>query len=174
MQSIPPSRCSFRSSSSTSDSTISLMSRPITRNHQSSIPKSILKLELLRPDVLRDFGEEAVDVALLSVHQWLRPDTFKFVLQAALERQGCLEFLFSCTSHDISSAARSRSYTILSPTPRSIQFCIEMGRRDISTRYRQLCCGFSLYQAPVRHFHFTPIIPIRKGRSSPSGLSVVA
>lgn len=78
------------------------MSRPNTRNQQSSIPKNILKLKLFQPDLLKDLGEEAVDVALLSVHQFVQPDTFKFVLQVALERQGCLEFLFSCTLHDIS------------------------------------------------------------------------
>jgi len=77
------------------------MSRPNTRNQQSSIPKNILKLKLFQPDLLKDLGEEAVDVALLSVHQFVQPDTFKFVLQVALERQGCLEFLFSCTLHDI-------------------------------------------------------------------------
>jgi antitoxin component HigA of HigAB toxin-antitoxin module len=62
------------------------------------MPKSILKLELFQPDLLKDLGEDAVDVALLSVNQFVRLDTFKFVLQVALEQQGCLEFLFSCTS----------------------------------------------------------------------------
>jgi len=102
LERIVPSRCPRRSSSLTSNFTISLMSRPNTRNQQSSIPKSILKLELFQPELLKDFGEDAVDVALLSVHQWVRQDTFKFVLQVALERQGCLEFLFSCMLHDIS------------------------------------------------------------------------
>ena len=150
------------------------MSRPNTRNQQSSIPKRILKLELFQPDVLKDCGEDAVDVALLSVHPFVQLDTFKFVLQVALERQGCLEFLFSCTLHDTSSATRSRSYPILSPTPRPIRFCIEMGQRNISTRPGQLFFGLSLHQAPVRHFHFTPIIPIRERRFPPSGLSVIA
>jgi hypothetical protein len=81
------------------------MSRPNTRNQQSSIPKSILELELFQPDVLKDLGEDAVDVALLSVHPFVQLDTFKFVLQVALERQGCVEFLFSCTFHDISYGA---------------------------------------------------------------------
>lgn len=84
------------------------MSRPNTRNQHTSIPKSILKLELFQPDLLKDLGEDAVDVALLSVNQFVRLDTFKFVLQVALERQGCLEFLFSCTLYDISYATRSR------------------------------------------------------------------
>lgn len=71
-----------------------------TKHHHFSIPKGILDLELFQPERLRDLDDDALDVALHPVHQYIRPDTLKFVLEVALERRGCLEFLLSCKLHE--------------------------------------------------------------------------
>jgi hypothetical protein len=78
---------------------------PSTKQHQHlSIPKGILDLELFQPERLRYLDDDALDVALYSIHQFLRPETVKFVLEVALERQGCLEFFMSCEWHEFSCA----------------------------------------------------------------------
>jgi hypothetical protein len=75
------------------------MSRSTKQHEHSSIPKGILDLELFQPELLKDFDDDALDVALYSTYQFFRPDTVKFVLEVALQRQGCLEFILSCKSH---------------------------------------------------------------------------
>jgi hypothetical protein len=72
------------------------MSRSSVQNQHSSIPKSILKLDLFQPEVLKNPDDDSVDVALHAIQKFFQPDTFKFVLDVALERRGCLEFLLSC------------------------------------------------------------------------------
>ncbi len=65
----------------------------MTKHHQHlSIPKGILTLDVFQPERLEDLD----DVALHSIHPFVRPDTVKSVLQIALERKGCVEFLLSC------------------------------------------------------------------------------
>jgi hypothetical protein len=64
----------------------------------SSIPKSILNLDVFQPERLKDLDDDALDVALHLVHPFVRPDTVKFVLEVAMEREGCIEFLLSCES----------------------------------------------------------------------------
>ena len=82
------------------------MSR-VTKQQHFSVPKGIVDLELFHPERLKDLDDDALDVALYSVHQFIRPDTFKFVLEVALERRGCLEFLLSCKLDGLSCAIRS-------------------------------------------------------------------
>jgi hypothetical protein len=72
------------------------MSRSSVQNQHSSIPKSILKLDLFQPEVVKNLDDDSVDVALHAIQKFVQPDTFKFVLDVALERRGCLEFLLSC------------------------------------------------------------------------------
>ena len=68
-----------------------------TKQHQHlSIPKGILTLDVFQPERLKDLEDDALDVALHPIHPFVRPDTVKFVLQVALERKGCVEFLLSC------------------------------------------------------------------------------
>jgi hypothetical protein len=76
------------------------------RHKPSSIPKGILDAEFFQPELLMGLGDDAVDVAIQSIQQSIRPDTVKFVLEVALERQGCLEFLLSCESHDFLCATQ--------------------------------------------------------------------
>jgi hypothetical protein len=64
----------------------------------SSIPKSILNLDIFQPERLKDFDDDVLDVALHSIHPFVRPDTVNFVLEEAMERKGCIEFLLSCKS----------------------------------------------------------------------------
>lgn len=72
-----------------------------TKQHQHlSIPKGILNLELFQPERLKELDDDALDVALHSVYQFLRPDSVQSVLEVALERHGCLEFLLSCKLRD--------------------------------------------------------------------------
>jgi hypothetical protein len=80
------------------------MSRSNIPNQHSSIPKGIHKLEIFQPELLKGLDNDAVDVALQSAQQFVRPDAFKFVLEVALERRGCLEFLLSCKLLDFSCA----------------------------------------------------------------------
>jgi len=72
------------------------MSRSSVQNQHSSIPKSILKLDLFRPELLKNLDDDSVDVTLHAIQKFVQPDTFKFVLEVALEQRGCLEFLLSC------------------------------------------------------------------------------
>ena len=75
------------------------MSRSTKQHQHLPIPKGILDLELFHPERLRDLNDDALDVALYSIHQFVRPETVNFVLEVALERRGCLEFLLSCKWH---------------------------------------------------------------------------
>jgi hypothetical protein len=63
---------------------------------RSSIPKtkSILNLDVFRPERLKNLDDDALDVALHPIHPFVRPDTVKFVLEEAMERKGCIEFLY--------------------------------------------------------------------------------
>jgi hypothetical protein len=72
------------------------MSRSSVQNQHSSIQKSILKLDLFQPERLKFLDDDSVDVALHAIQKFVRPDTFKFVLEVAIEQRGCLEFLLSC------------------------------------------------------------------------------
>lgn len=83
----------------------------------SPIPKSILSLDVFQPELLKNLDDDALDVALHSIHPFIRPDTVKFVLEVAMERKGCIEFLLSCKPHDFSSAIRIIP-VILSAVPR--------------------------------------------------------
>jgi hypothetical protein len=83
----------------------------------SSIPKSIRNLDLFQPERLKDLDDDALDVALYSIHPFVRPDTVKFVLEEAMERKGCIEFLLSCKSRDFSSEIRIIR-VIISTVPR--------------------------------------------------------
>ncbi|KAF8460963.1 hypothetical protein DFH94DRAFT_790038 [Russula ochroleuca] len=76
------------------------MSRSTKQHQHLSIPKGILDLELFQPERLRDLDDDALDVALHSIHQFLRPETVNFVIEVALERRGCIEFLLSSLSQD--------------------------------------------------------------------------
>ncbi|KAI0286423.1 hypothetical protein BC826DRAFT_1108859 [Russula brevipes] len=76
------------------------MSRSNMRHKPSSIPKGVLDAEFFQPELLKGLGDEAVDVAIQSIQQFIRPDTVKFILEVALERRGCLEFLLSSVSYD--------------------------------------------------------------------------
>ena len=78
-----------------------------TKQPHFSVPKGIHDLELFHPERLKDLNDEALDVALYSVHQFIRPDTLNFVLEVALERKGCLEFLLSCKLDKFSCTTRS-------------------------------------------------------------------
>jgi hypothetical protein len=80
------------------------MSRSTKQHQHLSIPKGILDLELFQPERLRDLDDDALDVALHSIHQFLRPETVNFVIEVALERRGCIEFLLSCKWHEFSCA----------------------------------------------------------------------
>ena len=71
-----------------------------------SVPKSILNLDVFQPEHLKDLDDDALDVALHLIHPFVRPDTVEFVLEVAMERKGCIEFLLSCMSHDFLSAIR--------------------------------------------------------------------
>jgi hypothetical protein len=82
-----------------------------------SIPKSILNLNVFQPERLKDLDDVALDVALHSIYPFIRPDTVKFVLEVAIERKGCIEFLLSCKSHNFSPAIRF-SLVIISTVPR--------------------------------------------------------
>jgi hypothetical protein len=72
------------------------MGRSNVQPQHSSIPKGILNLEWLQPEQLKDLDDDSLDVALHSIQQFVRPDTLNFVLEVALERRGCIEFLLSC------------------------------------------------------------------------------
>ena len=80
------------------------MSRSTKQHPYLSIPKGILDLELFHPERLRNLNDDALDVALYSIHQFVRPETVNFVLEVSLERRGCLEFLLSCKRHELSCA----------------------------------------------------------------------
>ena len=67
-----------------------------TKQQHFSVPKGICDLELFHPERLKDLDDEALDVELHSVDQFIRSDSLKFVLEVALERKGCLGFLLSC------------------------------------------------------------------------------
>jgi hypothetical protein len=72
------------------------MGRSNVQPQQPSIPKGIVDLEWFQPERLRDLDDASLDVALHTVQQFVRPDTLNFVLDVALERRGCIEFLLSC------------------------------------------------------------------------------
>jgi hypothetical protein len=82
-----------------------------------SIPKSVPNLDVFQPERLKDLDDDALDVALHSIHPFVRPDNVKFVLEVAMERKGCIEFLLSCKSHDFSLAIRVIP-VIISTVPR--------------------------------------------------------
>ena len=69
--------------------------------------KGIRSLQLFHPEQLKDLDDDAVASALLTTQVFVRPDTFKFVLEVALERRGCLEFLLSCKIFKYSCPTRS-------------------------------------------------------------------
>ncbi|KAH8984683.1 hypothetical protein EDB92DRAFT_2117026 [Lactarius akahatsu] len=78
------------------------MSPPTDSLHRrySSIPKGLPNLEWFRPELLKHLDDEGVDVALESIQQFVQPDTLSFVLEVALELQGCTELLLSSLSQD--------------------------------------------------------------------------
>ncbi|KAH9992492.1 hypothetical protein BJV74DRAFT_397873 [Russula compacta] len=76
------------------------MSRSRTQHQHLSIPKGILHLQFFQPEQLKDFDDDTLDVALHLVQQFVRPETLEFVLEVALERRGCLEFLLSSLSEE--------------------------------------------------------------------------
>jgi hypothetical protein len=83
------------------------MNRSSIQNQHSSIPKGILKSELFQPELLKNLDDDSIDVALQSVQKFVRRDTFGFILEVALERRGCLEFLLSCKLQNFSYATQS-------------------------------------------------------------------
>ncbi|KAH9172883.1 hypothetical protein EDB89DRAFT_1962838 [Lactarius sanguifluus] len=78
------------------------MSPPTDSLHRRhpSIPKGLPNLEWFRPELLKHLDDESVDVALESIQQFVQPDTLSFVLEVALELQGCTELLLSSLSQD--------------------------------------------------------------------------
>lgn len=84
------------------------MSRSASSFHprHSSIPKGLTNSKWFQPELLKHLDDEGVDVALDSIQVFVRPDTLRFVLEAALGLRGCTELLLSCESTD-SSTRRS-------------------------------------------------------------------
>jgi hypothetical protein len=60
------------------------------------MPKGLANSEWFQPDLLKHLDNEAVDVALEFIQQFVQPDTLSFVIEVSLELRGCTELLLSC------------------------------------------------------------------------------
>ncbi|KAH9971205.1 hypothetical protein BGW80DRAFT_1322645 [Lactifluus volemus] len=76
------------------------MGRSNAQPQHSPIPKDILNLKWFHPEELKDLDDDHLDVALQSVQRFVQPESINFVVEVALERRGCIEFLLSSLSED--------------------------------------------------------------------------
>jgi hypothetical protein len=85
-------------------------------SRHSSIPKGLANSEWFQPDLLKHLDDEGVDVALEFIQQFVRPDTFSFVLGVSLELRGCTELLLSCelTNFSVQCSSPVRHFLALS------------------------------------------------------------